>query len=210
MGTSGSTHSFAILGLCLDLELGNIVKASRFGYVTNAFHGTERLPFDRQRELYSRVPVDLHEPRWVFLNTLFSLSEATLYAQCVDLLDAGKLEPGIGTWELYRIVRSAVDATHMEGALKAEIAKDPKPFVELDPDLPLALLDLKTSGKKLMLITNSEWSFTRAMMAYAIEPYLPKGMRWRELFEVVIVSARKPDFFKGRSPLSKSWTTTVC
>jgi hypothetical protein len=137
----------------------------------------------------------------VFLNTLFSLSEATLFAQCVDLLDAGKLEPSIGYWELYRIVRGAVDATHMEGALKAEIAKNPEPFVELDPDLPLALLDLKTSGKKLLLITNSEWSFTRAMMGYAIEPYLPRGTSWRDLFEVVIVSARKPEFFKGQSPM---------
>lgn len=145
--------------------------------------------------------MDLHESRWVFLNTLFSLSEATLFAQCVDLLDAGELGSALGPRELYKIVRSAVDATHMEGALKAEIARDPKPFVELDPDLPLALLDLKTSGKKLLLITNSEWSFTRAMMSYAIEPYLPRGTSWRDLFELVVVSARKPDFFKGSSPL---------
>ena len=39
--------------------------------------------------LYSRTQVDLDEPRWVFLNTFFSLSEAGMYAQLVDRLDAG-------------------------------------------------------------------------------------------------------------------------
>jgi hypothetical protein len=137
----------------------------------------------------------------VFLNTLFSLSEALLYMQCVDLLDAGRLEPGLGYRDLYRIVRGAVDATHMEGDLKAEIAMRPEPFVETDPDVALTLLDLKNAGKRLLLVTNSEWSYTRAMMAHAIDPHLPGGTTWRDVFDVVVVSARKPDFFTGRSPI---------
>lgn len=189
------------LGLVIDLELGNVVKASRFGYVTRAQHGLQILPFDRQRDTYARVLVDLREPRWVFLNTLFSLSEATLYCQCVELLDAGKLGPSMGYRELYEIVRKAVDATHMEGALKATIASNPEPFVELDPDLGLTLLDLKHAGKKLLLITNSEWSYTRSMMSYALDPYLPDEMTWRDVFDLVVVSARKPDFFTGTSAL---------
>ena len=66
-------------GLIVDLELGNIVKANRFGYVTQAAHGTSMLSHDVQRKAYSQVWVDLCEPRWVFLNTLFSLSEACIY-----------------------------------------------------------------------------------------------------------------------------------
>lgn len=38
-------------------------------------------------------------------------------------------------------------------------------------------------------------------MRFAIEPYLPGGMSWRELFDVVVVSARKPSFFTSVSPL---------
>ncbi len=192
---------FVILGLILDLELGNIVKASRFGYVMRAYHGTTLVDFERQRELYSRVLVDLRDSRWVFLNTLFSLSEAVLYAQCVELMDQGRLEPAIGYSELYRIVRGSVDATHTEGILKAEIASNPERFVELDPDVVLTLLDLKRAGKQLLLVTNSEWSYTRAMMAYAFDPFLPKDSGWRSLFDLVIVSARKPEFFTGKSPL---------
>ncbi|MFO0593177.1 MAG: 5'-nucleotidase domain-containing protein, partial [Polyangiaceae bacterium] len=32
-------ENFVIRGLILDLELGNVVKANRFGYVKQAFHG---------------------------------------------------------------------------------------------------------------------------------------------------------------------------
>jgi HAD superfamily 5'-nucleotidase-like hydrolase len=193
--------SFVILGLILDLELGNLLKATRFGYVTRAHHGTAAMDFEQQREKYSRALVDLREPRWVFLNTLFSLSEALLYAQCVDLLDQGRLEPGIGYAELYKIVRTSIDRTHTEGNLKAEIAKSPDRFVELDPELGQCLLDLKHSGKRLLLVTNSEWSYTCAMMRYAIDPFLPKGTTWRELFDVTLVMARKPDFFTTQSPM---------
>ena len=193
--------SFVILGLIVDLELGNLIKASRFGYVTRALHGTRTLEFDQQRATYSRVVVDLREPRWVFLNTLFSLSEALLYAQCVDLLDGGKLAPGIGYAELYKIVRGAIDRTHAEGDLKAEIIKAPAEFVELDPELPTCLLDLKGSGKKLLLVTNSEWGYTCAMMRYAFDPYLPPGTTWRDLFDVSLVRARKPDFFTAQNPI---------
>ncbi len=80
-----------VRGLILDIELGNIVKANRFGYVTRAFHGTGPLAFEDQRAAYRHTAVDLGEHRYVFLNTLFSLSEGCLYAQLVDLLDAGMI-----------------------------------------------------------------------------------------------------------------------
>jgi 5'-nucleotidase len=192
---------FVCLGLVLDLERGNIVKANRFGYVVRAYHGTRQLEFEEQRAAYARVLVDLEEPRWVFLNTLFSLSTATLYGQLVDLLDAGRLGPGIGYANLYRIINSAVDHVHTEGALKQDIASAPERYVQLDSELPLTLLDLRAAGKQLMLITNSEWSNTEAMMSYAFDKLLPSRMSWRDLFDLIIVSARKPSFFSEESPI---------
>ncbi|MEB2313929.1 MAG: HAD-IG family 5'-nucleotidase [Sorangiineae bacterium] len=192
--------SFATLGLIFDLELGNIVKANRFGFVRRASHGTRMLDFEEQREAYSQVQVDLSEPRWVFMNTLFALSEACLYAQVVDLREAGKIDRALGYAELYRRVKSALDETHLEGTLKEGIMAEPDTFVVLDPELPLALLDLKHAGKKLMLITNSEYSFTRAMMSYAFDRFLPAEQTWRSLFDVVLVGARKPAFFSQAGP----------
>lgn len=190
-----------IRGLIIDTELGNLLKVNRFGYVKRAMHGTALLDFEPMRDAYARTIIDLSEPRYVFLNTLFSLSEACMYAQLVDLADSGQMPAGTGYEQLYRLVKSGLDEAHMEGRLKAEIIADPDRFVVLDPEAPLALLDQQRAGKKLLLITNSEWGYTDAMMRYAFERFLPNGMRWRDLFDVVIVQARKPDFFMQKSPL---------
>ena len=187
-------------GLVIDTELGNLVKANRFGYVKRSMHGTQLLDFARQRELYTHTIIDLAEPRWVFLNTLFSLSEGCLFSQLVDLLDQGLLPQVRSYSELFVRVRATVDAQHMEGHLKAEIAAEPERYVVLDPEAALALLDQRAAGKKLLLITNSEWSYTSRIMSYAYDPFMPAGTTWRDLFELVIVGARKPDFFTGRAP----------
>lgn len=190
-----------IQGLAFDLELGNLVKATRFGYVIRAHHGTRPLSFEDQRAAYSSTYLDLSDPRWQFMNTLFSLSEANLFAQLVDLLDDGKLPETLGYRDLHRILLTALDEAHNLSELKTQIMADPDRFVELDPDLPLTLLDQKMAGKRLLLITNSDWTYTRAMMSYAFDRSLPGPMKWRELFDLIIVEARKPGFFSTRQAL---------
>lgn len=192
--------SFAMRGLVIDTELGNLVKADRFGYVKRAYHGLRRLEFEEQRQAYARALVDLDEPRWVFLNTFFSLSEAGMYAQLVEALDERRLPAAIGYADLWRVIRRSLDQAHAEGRLKAEIIERPDLYVELDPEVALALRDQKSSGKKLLLITNSEWQYTRDMMAWAFDRFLD-GAGWRSLFDLVIVAARKPEFFSGHSPV---------
>jgi 5'-nucleotidase len=192
--------TMVVRGLVIDVEHGNILKPNRFGLVRKAMHGTRALTFEEQRVAYARTFVELSEPRWVFLNSLFSLSEGCLYAQLVDLLDKGVLPGPMGYRELYAEVAASLSFAHVEGELKAEIMADPARFVDLDPGTPLALLDQKHAGKKLLLITNSEWAFTGAMMSYTFDRYLPPGTTWRDLFDVVIVGARKPDFFTGQAP----------
>jgi 5'-nucleotidase len=191
--------STVIRGLTIDLETGNLVKPTRFGYVIRAAHGTRFLGFDDVRTTYAGVVVDLASPRFVFLNTLFSLSEARLFAQLVDLHDAARLQGVLGYADLYRTVRSTIDEAHMEGTLKAEILDDPDRFVVPDPDAVLALTDQRHAGKRLMLITNSEWGYADRMMRYTVEPHLPGS--WRDLFDVVIVGAGKPGFFTDTPPL---------
>jgi 5'-nucleotidase len=186
-------------GLVIDLHHGNLVKATRFGYVIQAHHGTRPLSFDEVRTTYAGTFVDLVEDRWRFLNTLFSISEASLFAQLVDVLDAG-LAPGIlGYDELYRLVRSSIDESHARGALKARIVAEPDRFVELDPELPDTLADQRAAGKRLLLVTNSDWSYTRSMMSWCFDRALP-GCTWRDLFDIVVVGASKPRFFNEDQP----------
>jgi hypothetical protein len=91
--------------------------------------------------------------------------------------------------------------THIEGSLKADIMADPEPYIVLDPQAPQALLDQLQAGKRLMLISNSEWSYAQRIMSYAYDRYLPQGRSWRDLFELVIVGARKPGFFSYNLPI---------
>uniref|UniRef100_A0A2N9EIF3 5'-nucleotidase n=1 Tax=Fagus sylvatica TaxID=28930 RepID=A0A2N9EIF3_FAGSY len=170
-----------IRGLVIDKQRGNLVKADRFGYVKRAMHGTKMLSTRAVSEMYGRELVDLRkESQWEFLNTLFSVSEAVAYMQAVG---------------------RALFRAHVEGQLKSEIMSKPELFVEPDPDLPLALLDQKEAGKKLLLITNSDYHYTDKMMQHSFNRFLPNDMGWRDLFDIVIVSARKPEFFQMSHPM---------
>lgn len=96
--------------------------------------------------------------------------------------------------------------------LQSEIMAEPERFVEPDAELPLALLDQKEvykhspflldsvsvsfiylfinyilfqAGKRLLLITNSDYHYTNKMMHHAFNRYLPNDMHWRDLFDMV-------------------------
>jgi len=189
------------LGLTFDLELGNLVKATRFGYVVRAQHGNVAMSFESQRAAYAETVIDLGAERFEFMNTMFELSRADLWTQLVEIHDASPL-PGIQTYaDLYRAIDSALAASHLEGAVKAEITADPERFVDLDPHTISTLRDQRVAGKKLLLITNSGWDYTKQMMAYAFDRYCEPGETWRDFFDIVIVSAAKPRFFSERSQI---------
>ena len=199
-------HELVVRGLIVDTLLGHVLKVDRFGYVRRAMHGSRVLSQDEIAEAYGGgPPIDLRESRWKFLNTLFSVSEGCLYAQLVDRLDSGQLErdstPPFETdrcssyEQLYRAVSKALFKAHVQGKMKAEVMQDPLRFVNVDPAYTRTLLDQRAANKKLALITNSDWVYTNTMMTATYEPFLPEGMRWSDLFDVVVVSACKPEFF---------------
>ncbi|RMG11807.1 MAG: HAD family hydrolase [Deltaproteobacteria bacterium] len=192
--------SLVIQGLIIDSELGNVVKANRFGYVKRAYHGTRPLPFEDLKRTYARELVDLRDPRFVFLNTLFSISECCLWMQLVDRLDAGEIPEPVGYGDLHRIVRRTLDEAHAEGLMKERILRDPEAFVELDDEVALTLLDQRAAGKKILLITNSEYAYGAPVLSYALDRYLGAGQSWRDLFDATFFAARKPDFFRVSMP----------
>ena len=189
-----------ILGLVIDRELGNIVKPNRFGYIKRAYHGTKLFDFEDMRKIYAQTLVDIREDRWVLLTTLFDLSIGCLYVQLVDKLDRRELPEMSGYVDLQILVSKNLDTAYANGLLKDEILKNPKIYVVEDTETPLTLLDQKHADKKLVLITDSEWDYVKAIMAYTFDRHMPNGMTWRDLFDLVIVSAGKPNFFLQKQP----------
>lgn len=189
------------IGLVFDLKLGNLVKATRFGYVVRAQHGNNMLSFEAQRDSYRGDIVELSEPRFEFMNTLFELSRASLFTQLVELHDKKPLTEISGYGDLYAAVNEALSEAHMAGVLKAEIMADPDRFVELDSGVVPTLVDQRSAGKRLVLITNSDWAYTSQMMTYAFDHFCESGSTWRDLFDLVIVSANKPRFFAESDPI---------
>ncbi len=189
------------IGLAFDLRLGNVIKATRFGYVVRAQHGNTIMSFEDQRRVYHETVVELSEPRFEFMNTLFELSRASLWTQLIDIHDRAPL-PGIASYgDLFQVVDEALTETHTAGALKADIIENPERFVDLDPGLVPTLIDQRAAGKQLLLITNSDWSYSQRMMAYCVDRFCPPGKTWRDLFDLVIVSANKPRFFHQSDPI---------
>ncbi len=72
-------------------------------------------------------------------------------------------------------------------------------FFVRDPGLGETLRRFKAAGKQLFLLTNSEVEYTAAVMGHLLRD---EGAPLDEIFDLVICSARKPDFFvpqgKGR------------
>ena len=61
-----------------------------------------------------------------------------------------------------------------------------------------ATLDkFRQEGKRLFLLTNSDYAYTSRVLAHLLDDELHER-RWWESFDLIVTSSRKPAFFKGR------------
>ncbi|MBI4911938.1 MAG: HAD-IG family 5'-nucleotidase [Acidobacteria bacterium] len=192
--THGFDPSFAVRGLVLDGVRGNLLKLNRERQVVRATHGTAVLEREEILEMYSRRRVSAGEPGFRSIDTLFEISESHLYAHLVDLHDLGRL-PGRGYQQIFSDVRWAIDAAHREGKMKAEVLANRSLFILKDPDLARALDRWKRAGKKLFVVSNSEWAFTEGVLSHLLDGQDPARPSWEDYFDLVVVSSRKPAFF---------------
>ncbi|KAK7091000.1 hypothetical protein V1264_010723 [Littorina saxatilis] len=87
------------------------------------------------------------------------------------------------------MLQNAVQGVHKSGVLHQKIMESLDIYVEKVEETKGLLTRLQSEGKKLFLISNSGFPFIDAGMRYMIGP------DWLDLFDIVIVSARKPKFF---------------
>jgi HAD superfamily 5'-nucleotidase-like hydrolase len=191
--------AFAVRGLVLDGLRGNLLKLNRERQVVRASHGGRALSRLEAEAIYSRRRLSTAAKGFRSIDTLFEIPESHLYAQMVDGFDRGRLKAE-NYLQLFRDVRWAVDTAHRNGEMKAEILEHRHFFIPQDPQLALALDRLKREGKKLFLLTNSEWSFTAGVLGHLLNGQDEARPQWTDYFDLVVVSSRKPAFFLETPP----------
>ena len=192
-------HQFVMRGLFVDKRHGNLMKIDRFGHVGRAYHGRQALPDETLNKLYRNERVRLRNPEYAWIDTLFALPEACLFAGIIEKLEY-ELKQTVDYSKLYDDIREAIDTVHRDNSLKAEIRKDIGRYIYKDPELGPALHRLRSGGKKLFVLTNSAWDYTDAVMKYLLDGLVPEYPTWRNYFDFVVTAARKPDFFSGSEP----------
>jgi HAD superfamily 5'-nucleotidase-like hydrolase len=191
-------YEFPVRGLLIDKRYGHMLKMDRYKYVGKAYHGTRALPREERRALYHSRKVNPTAPRYHWIDTLYALPEAALYAGAVDLLD--RYGTAVDYAQLFQDIRECIDEAHRDGAIVDVIANDLPRFVVRDPDLAPTLHKLRSAGKKLFLLTNSRWLYTDKMMAYLLDGQLAEYPSWRNYWDVIVTAATKPAFFQEHRP----------
>ena len=186
--------NLAIRGLVIDKCHGNILKLSRYGGIKESYHGTNPINKKAQRRFYRGTYVDLSDSNFIPVDTAFSIAVCVLYAQLVDLKD--EFEHVTRSYEqIAKDVINAVDHVHSEGILKKHVSNNLEHFIIKDEALISGMQRFLKHGKKIFIITNSDYAYTKTLLDYAINPFLDEGQNWTDLFEYVITLADKPRFF---------------
>lgn len=192
---------FALRGLHYDIQKGLLLKLDSYRQVQlgTVYRGHKALTDEEVRQMYGNlyIPIEYMEgtlhgdksPKMQHLNDLFSVPEMTLMSNVTEYFESQHIpyHPEILFWD----VRNAVQNIHpvMHGIVEKDVEK----YLNQNPDLRKFLERLINGKKRLFLITNSPFSFVNEGMKFLI------GSDWQELFNVVVVQARKPKFFTGTS-----------
>ena len=189
--------NFCRRGLILDTQEGTVLKMNRHRYVGRAYFGRRFLDAQKRAELYRREPINPGSPRFYFVDTLFELPEVNIFSEVVELTQKYPRSVKLRSYsQLFKDTRSAIDSIHRDGSLKERLLSNLDRYLPKDPLIALALKRLALNGRRLLLITNSEWFFTDAVCKHLFNNALPGLDDWRQLFDLVVVSAAKPGFFR--------------
>ena len=190
-----------IQGLVIDKKKGNLLKVSRFGKVKSSYHGLSPIDFKEQQKMYGNGVIDLSDVHIQSLDTNFSVSNGVLYSQLIEMKKKGANFPDFET--LADDIKEALDMCHSDGTLKNHVRNNIAEYIIQDPDVVTLLERYKRYGKRLLVITNSDFNYTKLLLDYTINPFLKEHKDWSELFEITVTLSSKPRFFTTKTAFLK-------
>ncbi|XP_004296421.1 PREDICTED: 5'-nucleotidase domain-containing protein DDB_G0275467 isoform X2 [Fragaria vesca subsp. vesca] len=193
--------SFPIRGLSYDKSRGCLLKLDFFGSIEpdGCYYGRRKLRRKEIDEMYGTRRIGRDQAAsLVGLMDFFCFSEACLIADIVQYFVDAKLE--FDACYIYQDVNRAIQHVHRTGLVHRGILSDPHRYLVKNGQLLHFLKMLREKGKKLFLLTNSPYYFVDGGMRFLLEDSLGLNDSWRELFDVVIAKANKPDFYTSEHP----------
>lgn len=185
----------AIRGLVIDKMKGNILKLSRHSAIRVSYHGLTPIDFRTQSRLYKSTYVDLRDSGFTSIDTAFSIAFAGLFMQLVDMKDNKEQSTLPDYAHIFDDLNTVLDRAHRDGTLKNKVAQDLPNYIIKDSKAVLGLERYKRHGKKLFVVTNSDYNYTKLLLDYTITPFVKEHKGWEDLFDYVITLSAKPRFF---------------
>lgn len=207
----GKHHDLMQKGIILDGAKGNFLKLASNGYILRAFHGTHPLSGEEIAQAYGTLRIWEHhivlrdtvkqiDKHWFFDN-YFSTPGIVLAARVVDLFDKDKSigEEWSNIWkDIIQAFVHLFDHPNFKkdtGGYFPEVKRNTGEYVyPISERLKCWMRDLKSHGVHLFLMTSSHIDYSRMLLNYAF------GTGWQDLFDLVIVDAKKPQFFTDQNP----------
>ncbi|XP_010525764.1 PREDICTED: 5'-nucleotidase domain-containing protein DDB_G0275467 isoform X2 [Tarenaya hassleriana] len=193
--------TFPIRGLYYDRQKGCLMKLDFFGSIEpdGCYFGRRKLSRKEIEDMYGTRHIGRDQARGlVGLMDFFCFSEACLLADMVQYFVDAKLE--FDASYIYNDVNRAIQHVHRSGLAHRGILSDPHRYLVKNGQLLRFLRMLKDKGKKLFLLTNSPYHFVDGGMRFLMEDTFGVKDSWRELFDVVIAKANKPEFYTSDHP----------
>ncbi|GAB6018545.1 hypothetical protein CHUAL_000240 [Chamberlinius hualienensis] len=192
---------FAVRGLHYDILKGLLLKLDSYRQIQigTVYRGHKQLNEAQVLEAYGHlyIPIEYMEgsftgteqPKMQHLNDLFSLPEINLVSNVTEYFESHSIpyNPEVLFWD----VRNAVQSIHP--VMHDIVEKNVEKYLIENKDLRKFLERLIHGKKKLFVITNSPFSFVNEGMTFLV------GNDWRQMFDVIVVQARKPKFFSDHS-----------
>src|SRR5262245_14629532 len=126
----GYDPTLAVRGLVVDREAGNVFKPDRYGFPGRARHGLAPVDRPHLAELYQRERMRLSHRRYAWIDSLFALPEAVLYACLVDYFDRAEVPTKPEYPALWDHIRECIDLAHRDGSIKETVRAHMSEFIE--------------------------------------------------------------------------------
>uniref|UniRef100_A0A8C6P0Q8 5'-nucleotidase domain containing 3 n=1 Tax=Nothobranchius furzeri TaxID=105023 RepID=A0A8C6P0Q8_NOTFU len=201
---------FAVRGLHYDVQKALLMKIDAFHYIQlgTVYRGLDPVPDEEVIAMYegSHVPLEImsdfygkstHEHTMKQFMDIFSLPEMTLLSCVNDFFMRHNID--YEPVHLYKDVKEAIRDVHVKGIMYRAVEADTEKYICYGEQSHAVLRKLSAYGKKMFLITNSPFDFVNRGMSYIV------GEDWRDLFDVVIVQADKPNLSGEKCPCDLMW-----